>query len=339
MEEFIGKICPYCKAEIKEGDEVKVCPECGIPHHAACWEENKGCATSGCKAQHCEEQHASSDETCSNCGAPLEKGQAFCSKCGQKQDVILQSATNSAIAEFNKQVENASKKKEKNKKLKISLCVLISLLLVGAALFGYFEFYLISGSYIYVSSKSNSTYTFDDGKYTYNSGDSESETKTGSYKLKIGEVDLFDEDNDKTTLGRMGKYLYSTASNFEEKFDKQSKSDQVFSKAVSSATSSGDLLSFDSKLQLGSNGTYKYNIEMSATITYTDYEYEYYGYYLGYMRVPVTRTKVISDDVIDEHGTYEVSGNKLILKPDGEKEKIFLIRDGYIYYSVYEKSK
>ena len=137
----------------------------------------------------------------------------------------------------------------------------------------------------------------------------------------------------------MGKYLYATASNFEEKFDKQSKSDQVFSKAVSSATSSGDLLSLDSKLQLGSNGTYKYNVEMSATITYTDYEYEYYGYYLGYMRVPVTRTKVISDDVIDEHGTYEVSGNKLILKPDGEKEKIFLIRDGYIYYTVYEKSK
>lgn len=339
MEEFIGKICPYCKAEIKEGDEVKVCPECGIPHHATCWEENKGCATSGCKAQHCEEQHASSDETCSNCGAHLEKGQAFCSKCGQKQDVILQSATNSAIAEFNKQVENASKKKEKNKKLKISLCVLISLLLVGAALFGYFEFYLISGPYICVSSKLNGTYTFDDGKYTYKSSDSESKTETGSYELKIGEVDLFDEDNDKTTFGRTGKYLYSTSCKFEEKIDKQCDRNQTFSMTASSTTSSGDILSLDSKLQLNSNGKYKHTVEMFATITYTDYEYEYYGYYLGYMRVPVTKTKVISDGVIDEDGTYEVSGNKLILKPDGEKEKIFLIRDGYIYYSVYEKSK
>jgi len=38
MDEYVGKICPHCKTEIKEGDEVKVCPECGIPHHAACWE-------------------------------------------------------------------------------------------------------------------------------------------------------------------------------------------------------------------------------------------------------------------------------------------------------------
>ena len=36
MDEYVGKICPYCKTEIKEGEEVKVCPECGIPHHAAC---------------------------------------------------------------------------------------------------------------------------------------------------------------------------------------------------------------------------------------------------------------------------------------------------------------
>lgn len=43
MDEYVGKICPYCKTEIKEGEDVKVCPECGIPHHAACWEENKGC--------------------------------------------------------------------------------------------------------------------------------------------------------------------------------------------------------------------------------------------------------------------------------------------------------
>ena len=55
MDEYVGKICPYCKTEIKEGEDVKVCPECGIPHHAACWEENKGCTTFGCKEQHYEE--------------------------------------------------------------------------------------------------------------------------------------------------------------------------------------------------------------------------------------------------------------------------------------------
>ena len=29
---------------------MRVCPECGIPHHAECWEENGGCTTFGCRA-------------------------------------------------------------------------------------------------------------------------------------------------------------------------------------------------------------------------------------------------------------------------------------------------
>ena len=82
MDEYVGKICPYCKTEIKEGEEVKVCPECGIPHHAACWEENKGCTTFGCKEQHYEEQHTNPTDVCPNCGTPLGDGQAFCPKCG-----------------------------------------------------------------------------------------------------------------------------------------------------------------------------------------------------------------------------------------------------------------
>ena len=64
MEEYIGKICPFCKMEIKEGDAVKVCPSCDIPHHEACWEENKGCTTSGCSEQHNEEQHTDPTNVC-----------------------------------------------------------------------------------------------------------------------------------------------------------------------------------------------------------------------------------------------------------------------------------
>ena len=30
MEDYVGKICPFCKTEIKEGDSVKVCPACGM---------------------------------------------------------------------------------------------------------------------------------------------------------------------------------------------------------------------------------------------------------------------------------------------------------------------
>lgn len=142
MDEYVGKICPYCKTEIKEGDEVKVCPECGIPHHAACWEENKGCTTFGCKEQHYEEQHTNPTDVCSNCGATLGDGQAFCPKCGtpknapkknvcgkcgaelqdgqefcpkcgQKVGLVVDTGVSSAINQFNAVVQKTNTKKKK----------------------------------------------------------------------------------------------------------------------------------------------------------------------------------------------------------------------------------
>lgn len=141
MDEYVGKICPYCKTEIKEGDEVKVCPECGIPHHAACWEENKGCTTFGCKEQHYEEQHTNPTDVCSNCGAPLgdgqafcpkcgtpknapkknvcgkcgtelQEGQEFCPKCGQKVGLAVDAGVNAAINQFNSGVQKTNSKKK-----------------------------------------------------------------------------------------------------------------------------------------------------------------------------------------------------------------------------------
>ena len=82
MEDYIGKICPFCKTEIKEGDAVKVCPACGIPHHEACWDENKGCTTFGCSEQHYEPQGTNPTDVCAICGAVLGDGQDFCPKCG-----------------------------------------------------------------------------------------------------------------------------------------------------------------------------------------------------------------------------------------------------------------
>lgn len=81
MEDFIGKICPYCKTKIKEGDDVKVCPACNIPHHAECWAENKGCTTFGCSVKESGEQRLPVG-VCRNCGAYLFDGQLFCPKCG-----------------------------------------------------------------------------------------------------------------------------------------------------------------------------------------------------------------------------------------------------------------
>ncbi len=36
-------ICPVCRNNFKEDDDVVVCPDCGTPHHRACWFENGKC--------------------------------------------------------------------------------------------------------------------------------------------------------------------------------------------------------------------------------------------------------------------------------------------------------
>ena len=84
--DFIGKICPYCKTEFKEGDDVVVCSVCEMPHHKECWIENKACTTFGCTGTIVgAEQYAEAVDNktfCSKCGAPLNEGQKFCASCG-----------------------------------------------------------------------------------------------------------------------------------------------------------------------------------------------------------------------------------------------------------------
>lgn len=161
MDDYIGKICPFCKTEIREEDEVKVCPSCGIPHHQSCWEENKGCTTFGCSEQHYEEQHTNPTDVCVKCGAPLgdgqafcpkcgtpkggdkkkicskcgvelEEGQAFCPKCGQKADLQLDTSVNSAISQFNASVEKANSAKKKTPvKIIIAVIAVIAIIVAG----------------------------------------------------------------------------------------------------------------------------------------------------------------------------------------------------------------
>lgn len=157
MEDYIGKNCPFCKTEIKEGDNVKVCPVCNIPHHEGCWEENKGCTTFGCSEQHYETQgtnptdvckHCGSTlgdgqefcpkcgtpknppkkSTCGRCGAELQDGQEFCPKCGQKVDIAVDNNVNMAINQFNTGVKNKMKKK-KNVPIIIAVILVVVLAL------------------------------------------------------------------------------------------------------------------------------------------------------------------------------------------------------------------
>lgn len=153
MENYVGKICPFCKTEITESDTVTVCPACGIPHHEGCWTENHGCTTFGCSEQHYEELHtnptdvcascgtplgdgqafcpkcgapkdaASDNHVCGNCGAELQEGQAFCPKCGHKVGAAVDNTVNAAISQFNARID---KQKKKNKTLPIILAVVLA---------------------------------------------------------------------------------------------------------------------------------------------------------------------------------------------------------------------
>ena len=164
MEDYVGKICPFCKTEITAADEVIVCPECKIPHHKGCWEENKGCTTFGCKEQHYEAQHTNPTDVCVNCGAPigdgqafcpkcgtpkggvkknvcskcgaeLEEGQEFCPKCGQKAGLVIDAGVNSAINQFNAGVNQANQKaKKKPIKIIVALAIAFAFIVAGVLL-------------------------------------------------------------------------------------------------------------------------------------------------------------------------------------------------------------
>ncbi len=47
---FENTECPVCKVRFEEGDDIVVCPDCGTPHHRACWALTGKCVNSGLHA-------------------------------------------------------------------------------------------------------------------------------------------------------------------------------------------------------------------------------------------------------------------------------------------------
>lgn len=95
MEDIYGKICPFCKGELRQGEDIVVCSACDMPHHKDCWVENQGCTTFGCSGtiqalQNRQPVQSTSLDSlfpernafCTHCGAKLEDSAKFCTKCG-----------------------------------------------------------------------------------------------------------------------------------------------------------------------------------------------------------------------------------------------------------------
>lgn len=102
MNDYTGKICPYCKTAFKPDDEIVVCSECDMPHHKDCWIENQGCTTFGClgaiKSANNDNSSVTTKEIkfedipqnvekivyCTKCGAQNASTSSFCSQCGNR---------------------------------------------------------------------------------------------------------------------------------------------------------------------------------------------------------------------------------------------------------------
>ena len=108
MNNYIGKICPYCKTGFQEGDDIVVCSNCDMPHHKDCWIENQGCTTFGCMGTINTANVASSTVTatettyedapskphtfCTKCGAKNSSDSSFCIMCGNSLKIAPSSA-------------------------------------------------------------------------------------------------------------------------------------------------------------------------------------------------------------------------------------------------------
>lgn len=79
---FVGKVCPYCKTEFKEEDEVVICSDCEMPHHKECWIQNQACTTFGCTGTIMGADNYNNDLSCTKCGVVYRQGEKFCSTCG-----------------------------------------------------------------------------------------------------------------------------------------------------------------------------------------------------------------------------------------------------------------
>lgn len=108
MSNYIGNKCPVCGEAFVEGDDIVVCPECGTPHHRACYakdnkcanEKNHGTGNNWVSANNAEPAQATpcidpadggpwngkemESKTCPHCGSKNPVDNIFCCSCGNR---------------------------------------------------------------------------------------------------------------------------------------------------------------------------------------------------------------------------------------------------------------
>lgn len=107
MSNIIGAECPYCKKALTETDDLAVCPECGTPHHRACYKEHGECANESLHADGfvwrrpvAEISEIPVDEPCPVCGHLNNSENLFCNYCGARMKNPAQAAAVPAQQSF-----------------------------------------------------------------------------------------------------------------------------------------------------------------------------------------------------------------------------------------------
>lgn len=96
---YEGYSCPVCQKPFSDTDDIVTCPDCGAPHHRACWKENARCFyadTHNTPEQWSREKAVTPSEApthdtenshiCSHCGTKNSAFAEFCSHCGRDLD-------------------------------------------------------------------------------------------------------------------------------------------------------------------------------------------------------------------------------------------------------------
>lgn len=96
---FEGLSCPVCSNPFVSDDDIVVCPQCGLPHHRACWKSIGQCfehAKHGTSQQWSRDNHTphtapssaaasvSDKNVCPKCNAENARYAEFCSRCGHE---------------------------------------------------------------------------------------------------------------------------------------------------------------------------------------------------------------------------------------------------------------
>ncbi len=100
---FEHDVCPVCGQEFSSSDDIVVCPDCGTPHHRACWAQNGGCAHADDHAQRFVWRSAAAEPVnepaddapastrCPRCGEECLPDALVCPECGKRLGVATDS--------------------------------------------------------------------------------------------------------------------------------------------------------------------------------------------------------------------------------------------------------